>query len=86
LDKENTAALPEVKVSVRSLVEFILRSGDLNQSRGGWADREAMQAGSRIHRKIQKSRGSGYRAEVALRYTVDGEDYRLVVEGRADGI
>nr|WP_027870537.1 ATP-dependent DNA helicase [[Eubacterium] cellulosolvens] len=87
MDKENQHEhLPEVKVSVRSLVEFILRSGDLNQSRGGWADREAMQAGSRIHRKIQKGRGAGYRAEVALKYTACYADFRLTVEGRADGV
>lgn len=87
MNSENQSAeLPEVKVSVRSLVEFILRSGDLNQSRGGWAEREAMQAGSRIHRKIQKSRGSGYRAEVALKHSVAYEDFILTVEGRADGV
>uniref|UniRef100_I5AW19 DNA helicase, Rad3 n=1 Tax=Eubacterium cellulosolvens (strain ATCC 43171 / JCM 9499 / 6) TaxID=633697 RepID=I5AW19_EUBC6 len=87
MNSENQSAeLPEVKVSVRSLVEFILRSGDLNQSRGGWAEREAMQAGSRIHRKIQKSRGSGYRAEVALKHSVSYENFILTVEGRADGV
>ena len=33
---------PVVRISVRNLVEFILRSGDLD-NRGGSSDREAMQ-------------------------------------------
>ena len=53
-------------ISVRSLVEFILRNGDLDE-RGGSMDRDAMQKGSRLHRKIQKSMGSGYQAEVPLK-------------------
>ena len=40
---------PVVRISVRNLVEFILRSGDLD-NRGGSSDREAMQKGSRLHR------------------------------------
>lgn len=75
-----------VQTSVRSLVEFILRSGDLDSRRGGWADRDAMAAGSRIHRKIQQRRGGGYVPEVPLRYERDYGTYTLVIEGRADGI
>lgn len=43
---------PVVRISVRNLVEFILRSGDLD-NRGGSSDREAMQKGSRLHRKYR---------------------------------
>ena len=32
----------EVKISVRELVEFILRSGDIDNRRGGWADKESL--------------------------------------------
>ena len=55
-----------IRISVRALVEFILRSGDLDGRRGSLADREAMQKGSRIHRKIQRQMGAGYQAEVPL--------------------
>ena len=72
-------------ISVRSLVEFILRNGDLDE-RGGSMDRDAMQKGSRLHRKIQKSMGSGYQAEVPLKKEIEYDDLILVVEGRADGI
>ena len=76
----------EIRVSVRSLVEFILRSGDIVSGKGGWADREAMQAGSRIHRKIQKKRGTSYRPETALKHVTEYEFFTLLIEGRADGI
>lgn len=75
-----------IKISVRNLVEFILREGDIDNRHGKTASPEAMQEGSRIHRKIQKRMGSNYHAEVPLKLSIEEEDYRLVVEGRADGI
>lgn len=75
-----------IKISVRNLVEFILREGDIDNRRGKGTSAEAMQEGSRMHRKIQKRMGPDYHAEVPLSVTVEEEDYRLVVEGRADGI
>ena len=89
-----------IRISVRNLVEFILRSGDIDNRKGGMADKEAMQLGSRLHRKIQGQMDAGYRAEVPLKYvetfalsgsrngTEGGEEHRyeLSVEGRADGI
>lgn len=77
--------MTEVHVSVRNLVEFILRSGDIDNRKGRARD-NAMQEGGRIHRMIQRRMGSSYHAEVALRYTADMEEYSIVVEGRADGI
>ena len=76
---------PVFHISVRNLVEFILTSGDLD-SRKGTADKEAMQKGSRLHRKIQKSMGSHYQAEVSLARITEYEDLFLKIEGRADGI
>lgn len=81
---ENTNAI--VKISVRTLVEFILRSGDLDNRRGSRAERDAMQAGSRLHRKIQRRMGGDYRAEVPLKYEIPMEGTLCVLEGRADGI
>lgn len=75
-----------IRISVRNLVEFILRSGDIDNRRGGFADKEAMQEGSRIHRKIQGRMGANYQAEVPLSMEIPGDGYVLTVEGRADGI
>ena len=78
--------MEEIRVSVRNLVEFILRSGDIDNRRGAMADKDAMQMGSRLHRKIQGKMGADYHAEVPLRTQIDCDGFLLIVEGRADGI
>lgn len=81
-----------VKISVRSLVEFVFREGDITSAGSGAPNTEAMQLGSKIHRQIQKSMGLGYEAEVslfALQKMTSREfssDFILRIEGRADGI
>lgn len=75
-----------IRLSVRNLVEFVLRSGDLDNRRSASADRDAMAAGSRIHRKIQKGMGAGYQSEVTLRHVVELDGCQITVEGRADGV
>ena len=77
----------EVRVSVRNLVEFILRNGDIDQKMGVLRDVDAMQAGSHAHRKLQKQGGSNYKAEVSLKRKVDVDASLCIqVEGRADGL
>lgn len=79
-----------IKISVRNLVEFIMRSGDLSVSSTGLRDADAMQEGTRIHKKLQRRMGSGYASEVALAIeypvTCSGIDFMIALEGRADGI
>lgn len=77
---------PELHISVRNLVEFIFREGDIDNRRGRAQSADAMLEGSRIHRKIQGEMGEEYMAEVPLRMTCSKERYFLTVEGRADGI
>lgn len=81
-----------IKISVRNLVEFMFREGDITSTGSGARNTEAMQLGSKIHRKIQKSMGLGYEAEVSL-FTLQkmksreyGNEFFLKIEGRADGI
>lgn len=75
-----------IRISVRNLVEFILREGDIDNRTTGSMDLDAMQQGSRVHRKIQKRRGSEYRAEVLLKTKEQCDGFELQIEGRADGI
>ncbi len=86
-DLENVVG--RVKISVRSLVEFILQSGDLDNSQGTF-EPDAMQEGTRLHKKIQKSMGRDYAAEVSMslasKVEYDGEVFEITVEGRADGV
>ena len=75
-----------IKISVRNLVEFILRSGDIDNRKSRVMQAEAMQEGSRVHRKIQRRMGASYHAEVPLKIEILRENYQFVIEGRADGI
>ena len=76
----------QLRISVRNLVEFICKSGDIDNRFSGITDKSAMEAGSKAHRKIQKSMGPDYRSEVVLNYGRDEENYHVSIEGRADGI
>ena len=76
----------KIRTSVRKLVEFLCREGDIRNQGTLAADVETMQAGSRIHRKIQKEQKITYQAEVPLKMEWPMEGYRLILEGRADGI
>ena len=74
-----------VHVSIRQMVEFICRGGDL-ASRGFSGPERALE-GTRIHQKLQKSRSSAYRSEVPMLLAVSLTDgLCLEVEGRADGV
>ena len=72
-----------IKLSVRNLVEFVLRCGSIDSRFSGF---DRANEGSRIHRKLQKSAGENYHSEVFFRSLrqVDGKSYLL--EGRADGV
>ena len=75
-----------IRISVRNLVEFVLREGDIDNRIAGTPDKEAMQLGGKIHRKIQKQMGSNYRAEVSMKFQIPYEKFVLQIEGRADGV
>lgn len=89
------------KISVRNLVEFILRSGDIQASSGALRDPDAMQEGTKIHQKLQRKMGSNYRSEVSLSadFSITARalstqsvvlpspfHFQITLEGRADGI
>lgn len=86
MENELITEKKKIRISVRNLVEFVMRGGDIDNRRTAGAEKEAMQAGSKIHRKIQRRMGADYRAEVAMRHVVEEERYQIVVEGRADGV
>jgi len=77
----STAAV--LKVSVRELVEFTLRSGDLDAS---FKSSVRAQEGTRLHQKIQRSKDADYQAEVPLAVQLTRDGIQLRLEGRADGI
>ncbi len=84
--EENLREKNKLHISVRNLVEFIFREGDIDNRGGRLPNADAMMEGSRLHRKIQQSMGSGYQAEVPLKILVEEPLYDLTIDGRADGI
>lgn len=72
-----------VKISIRNLVEFIMRHGSIDNRYTG--STKAIE-GIRGHQKVQKSYGSNYSAEVSLKHNFIYDDLEILLEGRADGI
>lgn len=73
----------EIKISIRNLVEFIMKSGSIdNRMSGSIKPIE----GTRAHQRIQQSYKENYTAEVALKHEIEYRDILIKVEGRADGI
>ena len=73
-----------VKISVRELVEFVLKQGSIRTSSMPTGNRALI--GTLAHKKIQNSMEPNYEAEVRMVYEYSLEDICYVIEGRADGI
>ncbi len=74
----------EIKVSVRNIIEFIMRSGNLESSFIGSS--RAVE-GTRAHQKVQNSRDKEkYCSEVILSHSSEYDKFILTISGRADGI
>lgn len=80
-----SAPKPVRTVSVRQLVEFVLRTGDLGGARDFVGSDRAL-AGTRGHLKVQRSRPAGYRKEVRVGYDIESDDLTLRIQGRIDGV
>jgi len=74
----------EIKISVRNLIEFILRAGDINT---GFVGSSRAVEGTRAHQKVQKENSEeGYMPEVTLKHQLEYKNFNFLIEGRADGI
>jgi len=79
------ASKPVHTISVRELVAFVLREGDLGRQREFIGSDRAL-AGIRGHQKIQRSRPTGYLTELPVEYMVEAEEFALHIRGRIDGL
>ncbi len=75
--------MPQIRLPVRQLVEFLLRTGSIDSRFTGF---NRANEGARIHRKLQKTAGGDYATEVFLSAERTVEDITFTIEGRADGI
>ena len=73
----------ELTLSVHQLVDFLLRSGDIDNR---VFNSSSMQEGSRIHSAYQESQDSDYLSEYPLKKIIHVNDVDVTLEGRADGI
>lgn len=71
-------------VSVHSLVEFVLQSGNLTT--GGFQKRDRAQAGTQGHQRVQRSRPEGYQSEVEITCRVEDTNPPMEIRGRMDGL
>lgn len=74
----------EIKLSVRSLVEYTERSGDIDDRFRNSFDRA--REGQKIHKMIQEKYGQTFLKEVPLKNTTIYKEIKYIVKGRADGI
>lgn len=75
--------IKEYKISIRTLVELIMRCGSIDNRYVGSI--KAIE-GIRGHQKVQGSYGDNYSKEVSMNYVVKYDDMYINIEGRADGI
>ena len=73
----------EIKASVREIAELLFGSGDLA---GEEYLRRRAEEGILIHKEHQSRYLAGDEKEVHVSYQEEGEDYRLFISGRIDGV
>ncbi len=73
----------KIKISVRNLIEFVMRSGDIDNS---FMSMNRALEGTLAHQKVQKSYGPEYKSEYTLRHIFSYDRFIIEIEGRADGI
>lgn len=72
-----------IEISVRKLVEYILRSGSIDNTFRG---NDAMVEGIRAHQVVQNARGDNYQKEVTLSCSYEMEAVEFEISGRCDGL
>lgn len=72
-----------LKLSVHQLVDFVLRTGDIDNR---VFNRSSLNEGTRIHAFYQSKQNSDYLSEYLLGETLYHGEYVIYLEGRADGI
>jgi Rad3-related DNA helicase len=76
----------DIKISVRNIVEFVLRTGSIDNR---FMSKTRAQEGVRAHQKLQKQNErefSDYQKEVYMKHKFQFDKFDILVEGRADGI
>lgn len=73
----------KVKTSVRNLVEFVMRSGDIDTT---YISNKRALMGIKAHQKLQSDGGENYKKEYFLSCETEYQSIIFEVQGRADGL
>jgi DNA excision repair protein ERCC-2 len=73
----------EVKISVRSLVEYVFRSGSIES---GFRTNSTLTEGTKVHQKVQKTYKETDQKEVYVKLEVQHDDLLFIIDGRCDGL
>lgn len=72
-----------LRLSVHDLVDFLLRTGDIDTR---VFNTTTMREGTRLHTQYQSRQGHDYFSEVTLSHVFEKQPYRLILDGKADGV
>ncbi|SET54271.1 Rad3-related DNA helicase [Oceanobacillus limi] len=72
-----------IKISVRSLVEYVFRSGSIES---GFRSATSMLEGTKAHQRIQQTYKEGDQKEVYVQAEIPHDDLLIQVDGRCDGL
>lgn len=75
--------MEEIRISVRTLVEYVFRCGSIDSR---FRSTSTLLEGTRAHQKIQKTYKEGDQKEVYLRAEIPFEGLHYVIDGRCDGL
>lgn len=75
--------MDSVKISVRELIEYVMRSGDIQAV---FLSSKRAADGVKAHQKFQKQTKENYQAEVTISYEAEVKDLLIKLTGRIDGI
>ncbi len=85
MEPANRSIMDTIKLSVRELVEFIYKSGDINVKAKAMSTDRALE-GIKAHKILQSQMGENYQKEYFLKKEFEFNNIIFVIEGRADGI
>ena len=75
--------ITEIDISVRDLIHFVYRGGDLDAR---FVGKSRALKGTKAHQAIQKKMGDDYVSEVTLKHEVSRDNILIRIKGRVDGV
>ncbi|PKM95251.1 MAG: ATP-dependent helicase [Firmicutes bacterium HGW-Firmicutes-1] len=75
--------MQQIKISVRELIEYVLRTGDINAV---FLSSKRMSDGVKAHQRFQKQTKEDYEEEVTISLETECDETKILLSGRIDGV